>query len=239
MAISSGLTAAGAIAAGCAVAGVAWAARGRSASVFGPSVWRAGKERRAIALTFDDGPVPATPKLLEILAEYRAPATFFQVGTHVLRNPDIAREVLAAGHAIGNHSHTHPLFALKSPAFIEDEFTRAQAAIEEVTGVRPSLLRAPYGVRWSGFRPMQKKIGLTGVMWTVIGRDWRLPAAEIADRVVTRATNGGIICLHDGRGIRPNPDVKPSLEAVRRIIPALLEAGYHFETVPQLLCPKN
>jgi peptidoglycan/xylan/chitin deacetylase (PgdA/CDA1 family) len=157
----------------------------------------------------------------------------------VRNNPDTAREVLSRGHVIGNHSHTHPLFALKSPAFIEDEFTQAQIAIEEVTGFSPSLVRAPYGVRWAGFRPMQEKLGLTGVMWTVIGRDWRLSAAEIAHRVVARATNGGIVCLHDGRGIRSNPDITPSIEAVRRIIPALLEAGYHFETVPDLLCPTN
>jgi peptidoglycan-N-acetylglucosamine deacetylase len=228
-----------ALATGCALAGMAWATRGRSSSVFGSSVWRGDNTRRTIALTFDDGPVPSTLLFLKILAEYAARATFFQVGTHVLHNPGIAREVLAAGHTIGNHSHTHPLFALKSSTFIEDEFTRAQAAIEEVTGYRPDLLRVPYGVRWAGFRAMQEKLGLTGVMWTVIGRDWKLSADEITNRVVTHATNGGIICLHDGRGLQPNPDVTPSLEAVRRIIPALLEAGYHFETVPQLLCPKN
>ena len=144
--------------------------------------------RGAIALTFDDGPSPSTPRLLDILAEYRTPATFFQVGTHVRGIRILRAKYSRAGHEIGNHSHSHPLFALKSPAFIEDDFTQAQIAIDDVTGFSPSLMRAPYGVRWAGFRRMQEKLGLTGVMWTVIGLDWRLSAAEIAHRVLARAS---------------------------------------------------
>jgi peptidoglycan/xylan/chitin deacetylase (PgdA/CDA1 family) len=206
--------------------------------VFGPSVWRAPGEpgRKRLALTFDDGPSPSTPQFLDTLAEFRAPATFFQVGNNVRRHPDIARAVAAAGHEIGNHSYSHLNFALKPAAFIEEDFTRAQTAIQDVTGVRPVLMRAPFGARWFGFRRMQARLGLTGVMWSVIGRDWAIPAAEITHRVLSRAGNGGIICLHDGRATRENPDVTPAIEAVRRIVPALIEAGYHFETVSQLLC---
>ena len=172
-----------------------------------------------------------------MLAEYRVPATFFQIGENVLRHPEIARAVLAAGHEIGNHSHTHLNFALKAPDLIEEDFTHGQAAIHDVTGVTPALMRAPFGVRWFGFREMQAQLGLTGVMWTVIGLDWKLPAAAITDRVLSRVRAGGIICLHDGRDTQENPDVTPALEAVRRIVPALIAAGYHFETVSQLLCP--
>jgi peptidoglycan/xylan/chitin deacetylase (PgdA/CDA1 family) len=193
--------------------------------------------RKTIALTFDDGPSPSTPLFLAALAEYRTPATFFQVGANVLRHPDIARSVVAAGHEIGNHSYSHLNFAMKPPSAIVDDFTRAQTAIVDVTGVRPTLMRAPYGVRWFGFRRMQATLGLTGVMWSVIGLDWKLPAAAIADRVLSGVRDGGIVCLHDARGTLRNPDVAPALEAVRRIIPALTEAGYHFETVSQLLWP--
>jgi peptidoglycan/xylan/chitin deacetylase (PgdA/CDA1 family) len=222
--------------AGCAFAGAAWAVRGRSSSVFGPSVWRAKAGSKSVAITFDDGPGPATPRFLETLAEFRVPATFFQVGANVLRHPAIARDVLAAGHEIGNHSHSHLNFALKPAALIEDDFTLAQSAIGDVTGVRPVLMRAPYGVRWFGFRRMQAKLGLRGVMWSVIGLDWKLPAAAIANRILSRVSDGGIICLHDGRARSENADVSAALESVRRIVPALIEAGYHFETVSQLLC---
>ncbi len=217
-------------------AGMSWAVRGRSSRVFGPSVWRAPHRRKSIALTFDDGPTPQTLAILEILAAHHVPATFFQIGANVRRAPDLARAVHAAGHQIGNHSDTHPNFALRPGSFIHDEFARAQDTISRVTGGRPVVMRAPYGVRWFGFRRMQEQLGLLGVMWTSIALDWKLPAPAIAARVLSQATPGGILCLHDGRGTAPNPDSRPTVEALRRIIPALLERGYRFETVSQLLC---
>jgi len=235
---------ASALAAGLAVGAASlstavWAVRSKSSSAFGPSVWHGAPGRRAIALTFDDGPSVSTPRFLDLLAEFNAPSTFFQVGANVLRHPDIARAVVAAGHEIGNHSHTHLNCALKSASLIEADFARAQQAIAGTTGVNPVYVRAPYGVRWFGFRQMQKNLGLTGVMWTVIGRDWRLPADAIAARVLTHASDGGIVCLHDGRDTRHDPDLTPALGALRRILPALRDAGYHFVTVSQLLCHKS
>lgn len=216
---------------------MAWAVRGRSSSVFGPSIWRGEPGRKCLALTFDDGPSPATPAILEILAEYRITATFFQIGSSVISHPGIAQAVTAAGHELGNHSHTHPNFALTRPSFIAGEFQRAQDAIAEASGTLPRLLRAPYGVRWFGFREMQNLLNLKGVMWSIIGMDWKLPGGAIATRVLDRISGGDIICLHDGRGTLKDPDVRPTVEAVRRIVPELLEKGYHFETVSQLLCP--
>jgi peptidoglycan/xylan/chitin deacetylase (PgdA/CDA1 family) len=235
--LSKKITAAAGLAAG--FAATAWAVRGRSSFVFDHSFWRGEPGRKAIALTFDDGPTPSTPQFLEVLEQHRVPATFFEVGLNVKRHPEIAREVLAAGHEIGNHSHVHLNYALKPARVIEDDFSRAQDAIADATGFTPALMRAPYGVRWFGFRQMQAKLGLAGIMWTVIGRDWKLSADAIADRVLSRVADGGIICLHDGRELAENPDVTPTLEALRRIIPPLTEAGYHFETISQLLWPAN
>jgi len=118
------------VAAACAAVGfMAWAVRGRSSSVFGPSVWRGPRHRRAVALTFDDGPSESTPQILEILARHNVPATFFQCGANVERLPSVARAVGQAGHAIGNHSHTHPLLCFRSRRFMERYLERAQAAI--------------------------------------------------------------------------------------------------------------
>jgi peptidoglycan-N-acetylglucosamine deacetylase len=193
--------------------------------------------RKAIALTFDDGPSSATAEILQILSKYRAPATFFQCGVNVERAPELAQAVHAGGHEIGNHSHTHRNFAFARPSDIQDEFARAQDAITRAAGVSPVLMRPPYGVRWFGFREMQSELELKCVMWTVIGRDWKLPAAAIGHRVMAKARDGAIVCLHDGRGIDANPEIAQTIEAMRRIVPALLEAGYHFETVSDLLCP--
>jgi peptidoglycan/xylan/chitin deacetylase (PgdA/CDA1 family) len=97
------------------------------------------------------------------------------------------------------------------------------------------LLRAPYGFRWFGMQRVQQKLALLGVMWTVMGNDWRWPASRIAKHVLAHSSPGGIICLHDGRSIQPNPDVKPTLNAVRQIVPILKDQGYHFEIVSDLL----
>ncbi len=215
-------------------AAAAWAVRGRSSSVFAPSVWRGPREARAIALTFDDGPSESTPALLEVLARYGVRATFFQVGANVERLPGIARETADAGHEIGNHSYSHPLFCFRSAAFIRSELERAQNAIAAQTGVRPALFRAPYGVRWPGLRAAQRETGVTGVMWTVIGYDWNLAAEAIVRRISYRIANGAIVCLHDGRELRANPDIRNTLRATEQLIPMLLDQGYRFETVSRL-----
>ncbi|MCL4402814.1 MAG: polysaccharide deacetylase family protein, partial [Acidobacteria bacterium] len=154
----------------CAAAAfMAWAVRGRSAAVFGPSIWHGPRDRAAVALTFDDGPSETTPYLLDLLARHGARATFFQCGANVERLPAVAHAVSAAGHEIGNHSHTHPYFHFQNGAFLENELARAQQAIAAAAGVTPVLMRAPFGVRWFGLRRAQRRLGLTGVMWTVIG----------------------------------------------------------------------
>lgn len=225
------------VTAAAAAGAMAWAVRGRSSQVFGPSVWRGDPSGKSIALTFDDGPSGATAAILELLRAYDVPATFFQCGANVLRHPDLAAAVASHGHEIGNHSFSHPNFALHAPSFIRDEFERAQDTISSVTGQTPTLLRVPFGVRWFGVSEAQRRLGLTGVMWSIIGLDWKLPAEGIARRVLARVRGGDIICLHDGRGTLENPDAQATIEAARRIVPELLRRGYHLETVTQLLCP--
>jgi peptidoglycan/xylan/chitin deacetylase (PgdA/CDA1 family) len=202
--------------------------------VFAPSIWHGPRDRRAVALTFDDGPSESTPALLELLARYAVPATFFQCGANVERLPHIARATAEAGHEIGNHSFSHPLLCFHSPRFMRRELGRAQHAIETHTGARPTLFRAPFGVRWPGLRPAQASLGLTGVMWTVIGYDWNLAAEGIVRRISGSVSNGAIICLHDGRELQANPDIRNMLGAARQLIPMLLDRGYRFETVSRL-----
>jgi peptidoglycan/xylan/chitin deacetylase (PgdA/CDA1 family) len=222
------------------LAGGAWmahAVRGRASQVFGSSVYHGDRGRPAIALTFDDGPSESTPALLALLARHQASATFFMCGKNVERLPEIARAVAAAGHEIGNHSDTHPRFDFCSGEFIYRELASGQEKIRRHTGVTPRLFRAPYGVRWFGLKKAQARLGLLGVMWGTLGKDWKWPAPRITERLLQHARAGEIVCLHDGRTTSPSPDIAATLAALEAVIPQLKERGFRFETVSQILCP--
>jgi peptidoglycan/xylan/chitin deacetylase (PgdA/CDA1 family) len=216
---------------------MAWAVRAPSSTWIAPSVYRGVRTRRAVALTFDDGPSESTPELLRVLAEHRISATFFQCGASARRLPEVARAVADAGHVVGNHSETHARLYLQSPSFIYRELARAQDSIEQAVGRRPRLFRPPFGVRWFGLAAAQRGLDLTSVLWSTIGRDWKLPAEHVLARLLRGAENGAIFCLHDGRNLDVRPDISATIEAVRRLAPILLERGFHFETVNDILCP--
>lgn len=211
--------------------------------LFGPFVSRGPGQRRSLALTFDDGPSPGTSHIAEYLAKFGVTATFFLCGENVLRHPQIARELAAAGHELGNHTFSHPRLCprlgwkpnLRSAADNRREFEAAQTVIRETTGVEPRLLRPPYGMRWWGVRQAMLQLSLRGVLWTSIGHDWEWTSGSVAVHVLHSAAPGGIICLHDGRETRTDPDVSITLEALHRIVPSLLGKGYRFETVSKLL----
>lgn len=196
--------------------------------------WRAGGIRRLagggrrIALTFDDGPSNETPRFLELLDRLAVPATFFVCGKNVARRPAAARAVVEAGHAVGNHTYSHPVLPVRGRRRIREEIARTQRVIEEATGARPGLFRAPYGLGAPALAPVLADLGLRRVHWTVIGNDWKRRAPKIAARVLAAACPGAIVCLHDGRGARPEADRSETLRAVREIIHALRAEGYAF-----------
>ena len=235
---SAGQVAVAGVAALGALAAVAlYAVKAPASQVFGRSVYRGAGRRRSIALTFDDGPSPGTRELLAYLEEEGVRATFFQCGANVARHPELALDVQRAGHEIGNHTWSHPRLcprlgwqpSVLSRQEVFAEFARTQGLLEGM-GIQPRLLRAPYGLRWFGLRAVQRRLGLLGVMWTVIGRDWELDAQAIAALVLRKAAPGGIVCLHDGRDTRAEPDIRQTLAAVRLIVPELKRRGYGFET---------
>jgi len=225
-----------ALSAAAAAATMAWGVRHPRSQMFAPSYHRGDASRPLVALTFDDGPSESTPALLDLLAKHNAPATFFACGVHARRRPAVVRALTAQGHELGNHTHTHPSLAFRSPAFMRGQLQQAQQALADAAGYQPLLFRPPYGIRWPGLGAVQRELGLTSVLWTVIGRDWILDAPAITRRVCASAVNGAIICLHDGRALTPHPDISATLAAVDAIIPKLRDRGYQFTTVHRLLC---
>jgi peptidoglycan/xylan/chitin deacetylase (PgdA/CDA1 family) len=214
---------------------LAWAVRGRSSQILAPSVWRAPAGRRRIALTFDDGPSESTPRLLELLHRHNAKATFFVCGHNAARLPRVLQQISAAGHEIGNHTWSHPRFDFASKSTMLEELTRTQDLIASLTGSPPRLFRAPYGVRWFGLGAVQNQLGLQGVMWSVIGRDWALPAPSITRRILSNTRDGSILCLHDARVLSPNPDISQTLLATAQFLPILQQRDLSITSVSAIL----
>lgn len=155
--------------------------------------------KRAVAITFDDGPAPPfTEQILSILRQYQVPATFFVCGKNVERFPETLRQILADGHLIGNHTYSHPYLVLLSRAQMEEEIDRTQQAIQSVLGFRPTLFRPPYGVRWWGLHAVLQQKGLQAVAWSALGYDWINQAEDIVNATVKDLAPGSIILLHDG-----------------------------------------
>ncbi|MFN7920438.1 MAG: polysaccharide deacetylase family protein [Bryobacteraceae bacterium] len=217
----------------------AWAVRSPRSSLVASSVHRGARDRRSIALTFDDGPSESTPELLDALESFGVRATFFQCGASAERLSSITRQVSRAGHEIGNHTQTHAPLWMRSAAFIYGELAQAQRTLQEIHGKAPIWFRAPYGVRWPGLGDAQHRLGLMGVTWTTLALDWKLDAASIVARLEKGAIPGAIFCLHDGRELASKPDIRETIGSVRRVMPILLDQGWRFETVSEILCPTN
>lgn len=152
------------------------------------------------ALTFDDGPhLEGTPAVLEILAGAGVRATFFLVGEQVRRNPALAREILAAGHAIGLHCDRHRNLLRLAPWQVREDLARALSTIEDATGHSPLLYRPPYGVLNAAALRIARARGWRTLLWTQWGRDWEARATpeSIAARVTDGVREGSVLLLHD------------------------------------------
>jgi peptidoglycan-N-acetylglucosamine deacetylase len=185
-----------------------------------------------IALTFDDGPDPVYgPQIQAALERYQVPATFFYIGELVQRYPEIAARAENAGFVVGNHSWDHSDLPLLSSDQVQSELSQTNNAILKATGVRPTLMRPPYGAVTPAIEKQSAQVDLSTILWDVDTLDWTRPGANvIAQRVLTDAHDGAIVLLHEGGG-----DRSQTVEALAQIIPALSQRGYRFVTIPQMI----
>lgn len=188
-------------------------------------------QEKVIALTFDDGPWPRiTPKVLEILKKNNIKATFFWVGQPLKQNPQIAKQVVADGHVIGNHTWHHWYHRLDASTAAREIEDTAEL-IYKTTGVRTSLFRPPGGVMNNGVADYAKRKNDVIVMWSNDPMDYRPHSAkQLVNNVVRKAQPGGIVLMHDGGG-----NHWATVEALPEIIAKLKEQGYKFVTIPELL----
>lgn len=205
----------------------------RNSPVFGRILARLPGAGRDVALTFDDGPNPvATPRVLEALARCEVPATFFLLGTHVERWPEIARAVREHGHAVANHGYHHRKLHLRGPAYVRLDIALGTDAIHSATGESPRLFRAPHGFRNPWVHRAAREFGQQCVGWTLGVWDSDRPGAdEITRRAVEGTSPGAILLLHDGDGNDPDGDRTQTAEALPLIIEGLRDRGYRFVTL--------
>jgi peptidoglycan/xylan/chitin deacetylase (PgdA/CDA1 family) len=180
------------------------------------------------ALTFDDGPhAQGTPAVLELLAAANVQATFFLVGEQVDRNPALAREIVAAGHAIGLHCQRHRNLLRLAPRQVRADIDRAEAAIGEATGLAPVLYRPPYGVLNSAALRLARARGWRTLLWSHWGRDWEARATpeSIAARVTDGAGDGSVLLLHDADDYSAPDSWQRTVAALPRVLETLAERG--------------
>jgi peptidoglycan/xylan/chitin deacetylase (PgdA/CDA1 family) len=191
---------------------------------------------KQLALTYDDGPNdPHTLRLLEVLAKHQAHATFFLVGRYVQQRPDVVRAIAQGGHAIGNHTFTHPLLTFKNQAEIRQELSDCNAALRDAIGQHSNLFRPPFGGRRPAVLRIAGELGLEPVMWNVTGYDWNGPPAEVIEKKVSNQIRGGnVILLHDGGHKQMGADRAQTVLATDRLIARYKAEGYEFVTVPTM-----
>lgn len=182
---------------------------------------------KCVALTFDDGPMKDTARLLRILDGYHAKATFFVVGTMVKEDPEMVREEVARGHEIANHTWDHSDLSRLPESGVRSQLQRTQDIVREAAGVTPLLLRPPYGATNARVAATARSFGLPQILWAVDPLDWKDRSADlVARRVLAGTRPGSVVVMHD---IHPT-----TVTAVPKILAVLSGKGYHFVTVSDL-----
>lgn len=187
---------------------------------------------KCVALTFDDGPGPFDERLLQILKDNDAKATFFLIGNKVAANPAGAKRIADAGMEIGSHTWEHPNMATIPPEDIAGQFSKANDAITAATGRTPTLYRPAGGLSSAAVRQTAGQLGLAEILWDVIPFDWANDSNTAATRymLMTYIKPGSVVLFHD--------TYSSTVDLVYQFIPVLKANGYRMVTITELLGPR-
>jgi peptidoglycan/xylan/chitin deacetylase (PgdA/CDA1 family) len=188
---------------------------------------------KCVAFTFDDGPTPFTDRLLRVLADNDAKATFFLIGNKVALDPGAAKRLADAGMEVGNHTWEHPNMSTIPPDDIPTQLSKANDAITAATGRTPNLYRPAGGLSTDAVRAEAAKLGMAEILWDVIPFDWINDANTAATiyMLKTQIKPGSVVLLHD--------TYSSTVDLVYQFLPVLKANGYHLVTVSHLLGPRQ
>ncbi|MFH1198985.1 MAG: polysaccharide deacetylase family protein [Candidatus Omnitrophota bacterium] len=203
------------------------------------TIYRQKTEEKVVALTFDDGPSAVwTPQILDALNKAGIKATFFMLGEHVLKYPDVARRVAEEGHEIGNHTQDHHVLVYYTPQELEKEIKDAESAIKKVTGVTTKYFRPPKAWVTDEEKKKIKEMGYETILWSLNSKDWvTFDDKYIIKYIMHNVRPGDIILFHDSGGTfsTEGGDRHETVLAVGRLAEKLREKGYRFATITELL----
>jgi peptidoglycan-N-acetylglucosamine deacetylase len=201
--------------------------------IFGRVISAVPSSNGQLALTFDDGPNPvATPAILDALAERDVKASFFVLGRHAERWPELVRRMADEGHAVCNHGYFHRKLHLRSPSYVRRDLELGTRAIVDACGTKPRFFRAPHGFRSPWVTSIARSLGQRTVGWTRGVWDSARPGVDaIVSRTIRAAHGGAILLLHDGDGYDPLGDRTQTAQAVPIVVDGILDAGLRFVTL--------
>ena len=206
------------------------------------TIYKVRSAKKKVALTFDDGPSPEwTPKILDELKSVGVKATFFMIGHHVKKYPEIARRVVQEGHIIGNHGYAHSVMLYYTPAEIEGEIKYTEYIIREVTGVTTKYFRPPKALLRKATKETVKSMGYDIILWSLNSKDWvKFNYKYIVAYLMARVKHGDIILFHDSGSVftREGGDRIQTVKSVALLADELKKADFDLVTVEELLDAK-
>ena len=215
----------------CVLAFLVWASADIGSGIYLKSFCHKPTSEKILALTFDDSPDEGmTPKVLAVLKRYNIKATFFMIGSKVIQQPHIVREIVAEGHSIGNHTYSHKgVFPLSGAKEVEIELRRCCSVIADIAGEQPKLFRPPFGVTNPIIGRVVHKLGLNSIGWSIRSLDTvsRRSRENVCNEIIKRLHPGAVILLHDRCD---DADI-----LLQMLIPQIIEKGYRFTTIDKLI----
>lgn len=203
------------------------------------TIYRVKSDQKKVVLTFDDGPSPDwTPKILDQLKKANIKATFFMIGTHVQKYPEIAKRVADEGHTIGNHGFGHNVMLYYTPTEIEAEIKYTEHIIKEITGQTTKYFRPPKAWLRKIIKEKINSMGYTIILWSLNSKDWvAFNHKTIANYITSKIRNGDIILFHDSGDVfaTEGGNRNQTVKTITLLAKKLRAKGFEIVSIEELL----